>query len=144
MLDLCCSYCIFIKFILSSQHFPHSSSLYPIFFALSFTLENLYMQPKRHMYFGIIQSLIIYLFLVDQTKMPIHIIKKILKKLWRFSQLIHTQVTIYYHVKVPQQSFFYHFTLHFTTRAHTEIMISEFPGDGLWMCFEGLSVFPWS
>jgi hypothetical protein len=31
------------------------------------------------MYFGIIQRLIIYLFLVGQTKMLIHIIKKFLK-----------------------------------------------------------------
>jgi hypothetical protein len=32
------------------------------------------------MYFGIIQSLIINLFLVGQTKMHIHIIKKFFKK----------------------------------------------------------------
>jgi hypothetical protein len=50
VLDFCCSYCVFIKFTLSSQHFPNSSSFYPIFFALSFTLENLYVQPKGEGY----------------------------------------------------------------------------------------------
>jgi hypothetical protein len=80
VLDLCCSYCVFIEFTLSSQHFPDSSSFYPIFFALSFTLVCATQRRSlQHMYFGIIQSLIIYLFLVGQTKIPIRIIKKFFK-----------------------------------------------------------------
>lgn len=35
---------------------------------------------------------------------------------------------------------FHHFTLHFTTKVHTQ-PISTFPCDGLWMCFVGFQYF---
>lgn len=72
MLDFCSACCVPIKFPLSFNMFPSSqcvpkyvlniSSLYPILFAMSSPLENLYIQPIGGGYnisiLGTIQSLI--------------------------------------------------------------------------------------
>ncbi len=97
LLFLLCSHYVLTSSHLSSQcvpqHLPNCSSLHPIFFAISCTLENLHIWPKG-VYFKTVQSLIFNFFLMmDQTKMPITMIIIIIiiksnEIFWRFSQLI--------------------------------------------------------
>jgi hypothetical protein len=69
-------HCVSIKFPLSSQHVPNSSSLYPIFFVINSTLENLYIQPKRggyhiSIFWDCLKLGYFFGFLMSQRKMPI-------------------------------------------------------------------------
>jgi hypothetical protein len=58
------------------QHVPNSSSLYPIFFAIGFTIENLYIEPRKELtpyLFWDCPKLDFLLVLTGQTKMPIRL-----------------------------------------------------------------------
>jgi hypothetical protein len=75
-----------IEFSTSSQcvpqHVPNSSLLYPIFFAIGSTIENLYMKPRKELapyLFWDYPKLDFLLILTGQTKMPITL-KKYFKK----------------------------------------------------------------
>lgn len=81
LLFLLCFHCFPIKFPLSSQHVPNSSSIYLIFFVINYILENLYIQPKRGGYHISIfwdcpKLEFFWVFLMGQTKMSITFLKK--------------------------------------------------------------------
>jgi hypothetical protein len=96
MLEFCCSYCVPTKFPRCfpcsqciPQHVPNSFSRYPISFALSSNLENLWYSTQRkrlqHIYFGNVQSLI---FFYDRLIKDAHHNLFFFFLLSRFSQLI--------------------------------------------------------
>jgi hypothetical protein len=112
LLSLLCSHQIFTKFPtcfqvfnVFPQHVPNNSWLYPIFFVVDSTLENLYIQPNGGIYNIFILGLSIFYFLnffYELNKDAHHKKEKIKNFGGSHNQLI--LVVIYYHVKLPQQS----------------------------------------